>query len=159
MPALAFAVFAASAPGFSRARTTCSAARPPNDPSSLRTESERRRNSPPKPLRRRRRRRGDDDLDWDAMESVPIVRPDAPPESGEDYWVDADELLEPSAAPKPAPAKPLDEAVKQRLRQEVVSPYENNWILWVVAVVAVLVLLVKVFGGLDTLPIISVPDL
>lgn len=145
---------------------TCTA-RPPNDPSELRTESERRRNSPPKPLRRRRRRRGDDgaNLDWEAMTSVPLVRPDVNPESGEDYWmeIDAVSLSDPDMgdglAKKRRKGRPIDERLKTKLKDEVVSPWKDNWILQVAVVIAVLIVLVAVFGGLDTIPIISVPDL
>lgn len=139
-------------------------ARPPNDPSSLRTESQRRRNSPPKPLRRRRRRREEESLDWDAMESIPLVRPDASPESGEDYWVDVDmvRLQEPGlgkGGKVKRKGKKIDEGLKDKLKEEVVSPWKDNWILRVGIVVVILVLLVWVFGGEESVPIIKVPDL
>ncbi|PXF43178.1 hypothetical protein BWQ96_07122 [Gracilariopsis chorda] len=136
-------------------------ARPPNDPTSLRTESQRRRNSPPKPLRRRQRRRNEPDpLEWDKLESVPLVRSDASPESGEDYWVDPTVTLSDADPGKVrAKKKSIEPALKRKLKSEVVSPYSDNWILRAVVVVALLVLAVWKFGGLDTVPIITVPDL
>lgn len=147
----------------------CSQAKPPNDPSELRTESERRRNSPPKPMRRRRRRRSSaEDLDWDRLDSVPLVRSNrATPESGEDYWVDGNVMLSDAdkgasggrGARKTVKPKPIDEGLKNKLKEEVVTPYKQNWILRVALGIALLSVLVKLFGGFDTIPIISVPDL
>lgn len=135
----------------------------PNDPSKLRTESQRRRNQPPKPLRKRRRRREvDDPLDWDKLPSVPLVRADASPESGEDYWVALDEtakVVEEGSGKGKSEKEGIDEGLKQRLKEEVVSPYTQNWILRAVAVVLVLVVLVAIFGGEEKVPIIRVPDL
>ncbi|KAI0566792.1 hypothetical protein FGB62_6g153 [Gracilaria domingensis] len=136
----------------------CSA-RPPNDPTNLRTESQRRRNSPPKPMRRRRRRQEDDDpVDWDKLESIPLVRRDASPESGEDYWVEASVTLSDATGERRKPPA-IEGRLKQKLRDEVVRPYAQNWILWISLGVLALVLAVWAVGGVDTLPIISVPDL
>lgn len=96
------------------------------------------------------------------MTSVPIVRPDVSPESGEDYWIDAVRLGDPGlgdGVPKRRKKVKIDPRLKERLKREVVSPYRDNWILWFGIVVGVLVVLVSVFGGLDTVPIIPVPDL
>lgn len=139
-------------------------ARPPNDPTSLRTESQRRRNSPPKPLKRRRRRRQTEfDADaWDKLDSVPLVRSDAPPESGEDYWLDSSVTLSDAVSgdlAKKKKVKDIAPELKQKLKEEVVSPYTENWILRATILVLILVLAVWKFGGLDTLPIIPVPDL
>lgn len=138
---------------------------PPRDPTDLRSESERRRNQPPKPLRRRtRRRQVDDPLDWDKLPSVPLVRPEATPESGEDYWMDitdaktlGDTIDEDEESQQKKPS--IDENLRNRLKQEVVSPYTENWILRAVIIVAVLVVLVAMFGGSDKTPIIELPDL
>lgn len=40
----------------------------------------------------------------------------------------------------------IDEALKEKLKNEIAAPYEQNWILWVGAGVLVLVLLGVVFG-------------
>lgn len=132
----------------------------PNDPTSLRTESDIRRNQPVKPLRRRpRRRTAPDPIDWDNIPSVPVVRPSSSPESGEDYWIDVRQE-EKSKQQRTAREKPqLDEDLKDRLKKEVVSPYTQNWILRVTALVVVLIVLVALFGGTDKAPIIPVPDL
>lgn len=146
------------------ASATCCANKP-NDPSGLRSESELRRNQPPKPMQRRaRRRRVDDPLDWDQMPSVPLVRPDVSPESGEDYWMDVDDAtILAKDTPPPADSnkgdKVIDDRLRERLKQEIVSPYQQNWILRVAAVVFVLVVLVAIFGGEEQVPIIHVPDL
>lgn len=98
------------------------------------------------------------------MESVPLVRSDASPESGEDYWVEADSVrLQDSdvgeGGKRKRDGKKIDEGLKDKLKMEVVNPWKDNWILRVGLVVMVLVLLVWVFGGEDTVPIIKVPDL
>lgn len=140
-------------------------AKPPNDPTELRTESQNRRNQPPKPMRRRRRRSENDDnaLDWDSMTSVPLVRSEATPESGEDYWMDLNDsvrLSDPTKSPKAkSPTRPIDDKLRERLKKEVVSPYTQNWILRVTLVVVVLIVLVAIFGGEEKIPIIRVPDL
>lgn len=53
----------------------------------------------------------------------------------------------------------IDENLRNRLKQEVVSPYTENWILRAVIIVTVLVVLVAIFGGTDKTPIIELPDL
>lgn len=158
---LAFLSFPSALPSRRQAPMSMCDARPPNDPTDLRTESQRRRNSPPKPLRRRRRR-DTDPIDWDSMTSVPLVRPEARPESGEDYWWELDKsvkLGDPDLGNKPRKKREIDPNLKTKLRDEVVSPYTQNWILRVALLVLVLVVAVWVFGGEDTVPIIKVPDL
>jgi len=129
----------------------------PKDPSELRTESERRRISPVHSVRRRRKKRIQalDEEEWDNMETIPLVKKMASPESGEDYWIEA----------RPAPAKPqvpkkkkkVDVNVKEKLRKETTSPYKDNWIGIVVLAMLVLVVLYNIFP--HELPIIRVPDL
>ena len=110
-------------------------------------------------MRRRRRRTTEaESLDWDRMPSVPLVRPDVSPESGEDYWVDLEKSIESTGEVKKK-APRIDQNLKSKLKEEVVSPYTQNWILRVFVVVLVLVILVGIFGGEDTVPIISIPDL
>lgn len=141
------------------ARFLCSEAKPPNDPSELRTESQRRRNAPLKPMRRRRRRARDEGgLDWEAMESVPLVGDlgGAAKESGEDYWIDVPDAVDVSVK---KPRKEIGEGLKEKLKEEVVSPYKNNWISWAFVIVGVLAVLWSVLGGADSIPVIRVPDL
>lgn len=142
---------------------------PPRDPGSLRSESSRRRNQPPKPLRRRRRRRRndtDDTLDWAKMDSIPLVRPENSPETGEDYWVDLDiadkenkAIKERERARKTIRGRGVNENMKERLRKETFAPYEQNWAAIAVVVVAVLAAVFSITGGLDSIPVIQVPDL
>jgi hypothetical protein len=140
--------------------------RAPNDATPFRNESEVRRNTPAKrePRRRRRGARGADAgpvLEWDKMDSVPLV-------SGggdQDGWVDlkvesekkrranvSRERLERSRGK-------VDDNMKQRLKKEVVQPYEDNWILWIIAFIAFLAVAFKLSGGFDTIPVIRVPDI
>lgn len=117
-----------------------------------------------KKKRVRRRQAEEEDLDWDNLPSVPLVRPDASPESGEDYWMDLEnannegEKKEGEVKPE-VRKKKIDDEMKERLKQEVISPYTQNWILRVVIVIAVLIAAVAIFGGAENTPIISVPDL
>lgn len=91
----------------------------------------------------------------------------ATPESGEDYWIEmgtAVRLGDPDMghdglAKKRRKGRKIDSKLREKLKEEVVSPWKDNWILRAAVVIAVLVLLVAVFGGLDTVPIIKVPDL
>lgn len=136
-------------------------AQPPNDPGELRSESSRRRNSPPKPLRRKKRRK-DMNKDWNKMETIPLVRPDASPESGEDYWLEIDDSIRLSDADGSKikkSKKEIDPNLKSKLKKEVVSPYTQNWLLRAVLIVFVLIALVAIFGGEETIPIIKLPDL
>lgn len=103
----------------------------------------------------------DDPLDWDKLPGVPIVRRSGSPESGEDYWMSMDASAEANAqeGETTRKKKPIDDRLRERLKQEVVSPYTQNWILWAGVIVAVLVGLVAIFGGEEMIPIIAVPDL
>mmetsp|Transcript_12133 Transcript_12133/g.26521 ORF Transcript_12133/g.26521 Transcript_12133/m.26521 type:complete len:257 (-) Transcript_12133:966-1736(-) len=135
----------------------------PRDPSEIRTESENRRHEPVGAVRRRRRRRRlqSDELDWDNMETVPLVKKPADPKSGEDYWIAAPEnekvVVEARRKKKRSARKPVDEKVKAKLMKETVQPYKSNWIGVVVIVVLGLVLLYNVLP--NQAPMISIPDL
>eukprot|EP00188_Purpureofilum_apyrenoidigerum_P000490 Plantae.Rhodophyta-Purpureofilum_apyrenoidigerum.ctg12124.p2 GENE.Plantae.Rhodophyta-Purpureofilum_apyrenoidigerum.ctg12124~~Plantae.Rhodophyta-Purpureofilum_apyrenoidigerum.ctg12124.p2 ORF type:complete len:207 (-),score=38.25 Plantae.Rhodophyta-Purpureofilum_apyrenoidigerum.ctg12124:889-1509(-) len=131
--------------------------RRPNDPTELQTESERRRKGPTsKNLRRRRMSRGADneELDWDNMETRPLVKPKADPQTGEDYWIDFTLKKE---APKKRRSKPVDSNLRERLKRETASPYKNNWIGIIVVAVFILVVLYNVLP--NEAPIIPIPDL
>ncbi|KAA8496027.1 hypothetical protein FVE85_2182 [Porphyridium purpureum] len=112
----------------------------PRDPSELRTESERRRNSPVKPVRsiRKRRRLKSDELDWDALDSQPLVRRPVDPATGEDYYIEIDmeKTREPRKKRRP---RPVDANMREKLKRETISPYKNNWIGVIVVVVLVLI--------------------
>jgi len=128
----------------------------PNDPTLLRTESERRRKGPTSEKLRRRRRskvQDDDNLDWDKMETRPLVKPRADPQTGEDYWID---FTLKKDAPKKR-RKPVDSKLRERLKRETASPYKNNWIGIIVVAVFILVILYNVLPNES--PVIPIPDL
>lgn len=138
--------------------------RAPNDATPLRSESEVRRNAPVKRVPRRRRRgaRAGEEaaIEWDKAESVPLVG------GGEgEGWVDLksgerEEQRKMEGAERLERSRgKVDEKVIEKLKQEIVQPYSQNWIGVVVVVVAVLVVAFKVTGGFDAIPVIPVPDL
>lgn len=151
----------------------------PPDASSVRTESQRRRNAPVKPLGRRRRRgsassdnaanEGAPEIDWEALESVPLVGAGAGREaskSGKNYWVDVADAAKAdarraearrSAEARAADVDRMDEELKEKLKKEVVSPYANNWIGIAVLAVLALVLAAQLLGTES--PVIQIPDL
>lgn len=106
-----------------------------------------------------------DPIDWDNLPSVPVVRSKPSPESGEDYWIDAEQQqseetrAQEKQEKKKKEVKQIDNELKERLKKEVVSPYTQNWILRVTIFVVLLIVLVALFGGTDKVPIIPVPDL
>lgn len=136
--------------------------RAPRDATPLRSESEIRRNRPAaKEPRRRRRRRGEGNqpvLEWDKMDSAPLV-------PGMDGWIDLGESAENQRKKDEKKQRlersrnKVDDAMKSKLKSEVAQPYEQNWILWISVAVAVLAIAFKVTGGFDAIPIIPVPDL
>lgn len=139
---------------------------PPRDPTALRTESEVRRNRPAKRVPRRRRRGAgaaeeEPAIEWDKAESVPLVGGDG----GADGWVDlsegkARERRRVEEAERIARSRDkVDDRVIEKLKDEIVRPYNQNWLGIVVVAVAVLAVAFKVSGGFETIPIIPVPDL
>lgn len=154
----------------------------PPDASAVRTESQRRRNAPVKPLGRRRRRGGGGtaaanaagegggpEIDWEALESVPLVGAGAGREaskSGKNYWVDVADAAKAdarraearrTAEARASGASGVDEELKEKLKKEVVSPYANNWIGIAVLAVLGLVLAAQLLGTES--PVIQIPDL
>lgn len=140
--------------------------RAPNDATPLRSESEVRRNAPAKrvPRRRRRGERSDSsglEIEWDKAESVPLVTG----QGARDGWVDLK-----AGARKAAKAQQgaerlersrgkVDDAMKEKLKKEIVQPYTQNWIGVVVVAVALLAIAFWLSGGFETIPVIPVPDL
>lgn len=53
----------------------------------------------------------------------------------------------------------VNENMKEKLRKETFAPYEQNWAAIAVAVVSLLVAIFRITGGLDSIPVIPVPDL
>jgi hypothetical protein len=95
------------------------------------------------------------------MDTVPLVAG----EDGVDGWVDlkasaqtARRRVESEQRLKESQEK-MEDTLKDRLRQEVVQPYQQNWILWISLAVAMLAVAFKISGGFDAIPVIQVPDL
>jgi hypothetical protein len=139
--------------------------RAPKDATPFRSESEVRRNQPAARQPRKRRRRGGDLveplLEWDKMDTVPLVAR----EDSVDGWIDlkagaekAKRRLESEQRLKESREK-VDDSMKERLKQEVVQPYQQNWILWISIAIAMLAIAFKITGGFDAIPVIRVPDL
>lgn len=139
---------------------------PPRDPTALRSESEVRRNRPAKRVPRRRRRGAgaaeeEVAIEWDKAESVPLVGGDG----GAEGWVDLSEgkarerrRVEEAERIARSRAK-VDDRVIEKLKDEIVRPYNQNWLGIVVVAVALLAVAFKLSGGFETIPIIPVPDL
>lgn len=53
----------------------------------------------------------------------------------------------------------VDDAVVEKLKNEIVQPYQQNWIGIVVVAIAILAVAFKFTGGFESIPIIPVPDL
>lgn len=143
----------------------------PVDATPFRSESQRRRTQPARTVPRRRRRGlaadkkaarkdGTPILEWEKMDSVPLVTG-----SKQDGWVDlktttidAQKRVEEEERLIQSRAS-VNENVKEKLKQEVVQPYKQNWILWISMAIALLAIAFNLSGGFDTIPIIPVPDL
>lgn len=105
-------------------------------------------------LRRRRRQQPESEkVDWDKMETRPLVKQTPDPRTGDDYWID---LTVKKETPKRR-SKPIDNKLKERLKAETAAPYKNNWIGIIVVTVLVLVILYNVLP--NETPMISLPDL
>lgn len=73
--------------------------------------------------------------------------------------VNLDDATVKDGVQRKASKKKINAQLKERLKNEVVSPWRDNWILRVSVVVVMLILAVAVFGGEENIPIIAVPDL
>ena len=123
---------------------------------------------PRRSLKKRNRRRKmvdgiqkqeEDDFPWETAESRPMVQSYAK-ELGEDYWVDEEELQR--SKDRQAALKALEpgQIPKEKLWDEVLSPYRNNWIGWVTVTIFVLVFILQTFPEIISPPlIVNVPDL
>lgn len=99
----------------------------------------------------------EDDFPWDTAESRPLIKSSAQ-ESGEDYWIDEEELRkvqEQSVPPKRLEGQVTDE----KLWSEVLSPYRQNWIGIFSVTIAVLAVIVTQFPEMLQTPLIQIPDL
>lgn len=99
----------------------------------------------------------EDDFPWDTAESRPLIKENAQ-EAGEDYWIDEKDLQE--SAEKSKPPKRLEgQVTDEKLWEEVLSPYRQNWIGMFSVMVLVLAVIVSQFPELLQTPIIPIPDL
>lgn len=129
--------------------------------------------SPRQPRRklpkRKRKRRGDetegnvvtedDGSIWETAEVRPLISFKSK-ELGEDYWMDEEALKKEQERrkqkrPTPQPGQVPDE----KLWDEILSPYKQNWIGVISIAVVILATIVTKFPELLQTPTISIPDL
>jgi len=94
------------------------------------------------------------------VETRPLVRSRSV-EAGEDYWIDEEEMkksLERKHAIKNRQSME-GEISQQKLRDEVVAPYKQNWIGYFSVFIVVLATIVTQFPELLNTPLIPIPDL
>ena len=99
----------------------------------------------------------EDDFPWDTAESRPLVSANAI-EAGEDYWIDEAELKKQKERAKP-PKRKEGQVTDEKLWDEVLSPYRQNWIGLFSMMIVILVVIVTQFPELLQTPVISIPDL
>ncbi|CAM9482047.1 unnamed protein product [Phaeothamnion confervicola] len=134
----------------------------PPDPSRFQTDSQRRRNRPLSKLKRKKKESNRLSEVYSGGELRPLVAK-SDRESvlrGEDYWVDYQALdrYVTTAAFPPCGQYPVT-AVTDFCRDEIVSPYKQNWLLVIIVVIGALVGFVQLNPGiLDTFPVIKFPD-
>lgn len=94
------------------------------------------------------------------METRPLVR-SKKIEAGEDYWMEEDELLKYTEREQAIKnRKSMEGEISQdKLKEEVVAPYKQNWIGLISVGMIVLAVIVKEFPELLNAPSIPIPDL
>mmetsp|Transcript_31107 Transcript_31107/g.51378 ORF Transcript_31107/g.51378 Transcript_31107/m.51378 type:complete len:168 (-) Transcript_31107:84-587(-) len=124
---------------------------------------------PRRNLKKRRNRRqknepqvgdGENDFPWETAESRPLI-PSTAIEAGEDYWID-DKDLEKAQTREQAVQnrKALEgEIPKEKLWQETLAPYKQNWIGFFSIGIVVLITLITQFPELLEAPTPQIPDL
>jgi len=86
------------------------------------------------------------------MRKAPLV--------SEDTWMDVKDIVRVEEERKRAAAGPVKEIqpeLKEKLKDEVVSPYKQNWILVAILVVLALALVYNILPS--DAPVIPIPDL
>lgn len=96
----------------------------------------------------------------DNIETRPLVRSKSV-EAGEDYWIDEVELEKFSKREQAIKNRKAmeGEIPKEKLQQEVVAPYKQNWIGLLSVGIIALAVIFKEFPDLLNSPIIPIPDL
>lgn len=120
---------------------------------------------PRRKLQKRRRRREkqelledrDEDELWETAEVRPLLSFRSK-ELGEDYWIDEEDLQREQQRQASRPPDP-GQIPKQKLWNEVLSPYKQNWIGIASVTVVVLATIVTKFPELLSPPTITIPDL
>ena len=94
------------------------------------------------------------------IETRPLVRSKSI-EAGEDYWIDEEELKKFSEKEKAIKNRKAmeGEMSKEKLQQEVVAPYKQNWIGLFSVGIIILAVIVQEFPELLREPTIPLPDL
>eukprot|EP00638_Chattonella_subsalsa_P006951 CAMPEP_0117760690 /NCGR_PEP_ID=MMETSP0947-20121206/16791_1 /TAXON_ID=44440 /ORGANISM="Chattonella subsalsa, Strain CCMP2191" /LENGTH=181 /DNA_ID=CAMNT_0005581451 /DNA_START=172 /DNA_END=717 /DNA_ORIENTATION=- len=85
---------------------------------------------------------------------VPLI-PKMDKRSGEDYYIDPSYKEKPVKAPKPPAA---DQIPQEKLRDEIVSPYKNNWILIISATIVGIAVFSALFPDALNPPSINFPQ-
>ena len=99
----------------------------------------------------------EDDFPWDTAESRPLIKSEAQ-ELGEDYWIAEEDLKKVQDRSKP-PDRLEGQVSDEKLWDEVLSPYRQNWIGVFSVLVVVLAVIVSQFPELIQSPLIPIPDL
>jgi len=94
------------------------------------------------------------------IETRPLVR-SISVEAGQDYWIDEAELEKFSKREQAIKNRKAmeGEIPKEKLQQEVVAPYKQNWIGLLSVGIIALAFIFKEFPDLLNSPIIPIPDL
>lgn len=94
------------------------------------------------------------------IETRPLVRSKSI-EAGEDYWIDEADLQKYTQREQAIKNRKAmeGEISKEKLQQEVVAPYKQNWIGLLSASIVVLAAILKENPELMNTPMIPIPDL
>jgi hypothetical protein len=111
------------------------------------------------PKRRSRRRTENsgvtaDDFPWDTAESRPLILSTAK-EAGEDYWMDEAEFERERMRKEQIKARDPGQVPDEKLWNEVLSPYRQNWIGLISVTIIVFAFIFKNFPEIIDPPIIT----
>ena len=102
----------------------------------------------------------DDSFPWDTAESRPLIK-ERKVETGEDYWIDEEELkAEEARIQAIRNRKAMEgEIPKEKLWSEVKAPYKQNWIGYFSIMIMIISAIIIKFPELLDQPIVQIPDL
>lgn len=97
---------------------------------------------------------------WEQSESRPLIASNAK-EKGQDYWVDEEALKreQEREAARIAARQSGKQVPDEKLWDEILSPYRQNWIGFISVFVITIAFIIKNFPELIENPIIQLPDL